>query len=458
MTSPAIHSRRRTHSGTRNACKLCAPLGASMVFKGMEDTIPLLHGSQGCATYIRRYVIGHFREPIDIASSNFSEETTVFGGERNLGIALDNLIHQYNPKAVGIATTCLSETIGEDVGAYIKRYISKKDLSVLPQLISVSTPSYAGSHSEGFRKTIHAVVTQLAEKQEPRAACGLALFSALLSPADLRHLKQLCNEFCLPVTLFPDYSDTLDGGSWETYHPLPPGGTSLESLRALPSVKGSVELGLAVPDAYSAGAYLNAQYQRPHHSLPIPLGIRQTDALLDILSLVSGNAIPLSLKAQRARLVDAYVDGHKYVSGKTAILFGDADMIQAAAAFLDEIGVRVLACLTGAPAPGLVKGLTDVMVNQSEPVDLYEDNDFETLQVLATEHQPNLLIGHSKGYTVARQLRIPLIRMGFPVHDRFGAQRLLHVGYKGTQQFFDNIVNVCIEAAQESNSVGYLTY
>jgi nitrogenase molybdenum-iron protein alpha/beta subunit len=54
-------------AATQNACKLCAPLGAALVFKGIRGAVPLLHGSQGCSTYIRRYLISHFREPVDIA-------------------------------------------------------------------------------------------------------------------------------------------------------------------------------------------------------------------------------------------------------------------------------------------------------------------------------------------------------------------------------------------------------
>ena len=58
-----------SHVSTTNACKLCTPLGATLAFKGVEGAIPFLHGSQGCATYMRRYIISHFREPMDIASS-----------------------------------------------------------------------------------------------------------------------------------------------------------------------------------------------------------------------------------------------------------------------------------------------------------------------------------------------------------------------------------------------------
>src|ERR1035437_4860592 len=108
--SPQVFEKAPPHFvSTRNACKLCAPLGASIAFRGIENCVPLVHGSQGCSTYIRRYVRSHFREPIDIASSNFSESSAIFGGGDNLKAALDNVTRQYLPEAVGIATTCLSE-------------------------------------------------------------------------------------------------------------------------------------------------------------------------------------------------------------------------------------------------------------------------------------------------------------------------------------------------------------
>ena len=51
--------RSKHFTSTRNACKLCTPLGACLAFRGVEGCIPFLHGSQGCSTYIRRYLISH---------------------------------------------------------------------------------------------------------------------------------------------------------------------------------------------------------------------------------------------------------------------------------------------------------------------------------------------------------------------------------------------------------------
>ena len=138
-------------SVSRNACKLCSPLGASMVFKGIEGCIPMIHGSQGCATYIRRYVISHYKEPMDIASSNFSEETTIYGGNKNFIQGINNVRKQYSPAIMGIASTCLSETIGEDIPSLISDYKNLySDDTNIHLVIHASMLSYSGMHMDGF--------------------------------------------------------------------------------------------------------------------------------------------------------------------------------------------------------------------------------------------------------------------------------------------------------------------
>ncbi|MFW5837955.1 MAG: nitrogenase component 1, partial [Desulfovibrionaceae bacterium] len=99
---------------TTNACKMCTPLGAALAFKGIEGCVPYLHGSQGCATYMRRYVISHFREPVDIASSSLGEKHAVYGGGPNFKKGLLNVMQKYEPLVIGVASTCLTETIGDD--------------------------------------------------------------------------------------------------------------------------------------------------------------------------------------------------------------------------------------------------------------------------------------------------------------------------------------------------------
>mgnify|MGYP001764719518 CR=1 FL=1 len=86
---------------TTNACKLCKPLGACLAFKGIEGAVPYLHGSQGCATYMRRYIISHFREPIDIASSSLGEKQAIYGGAANLKKGLLTVMDKYGAGLIG---------------------------------------------------------------------------------------------------------------------------------------------------------------------------------------------------------------------------------------------------------------------------------------------------------------------------------------------------------------------
>ncbi|MDP3426930.1 MAG: nitrogenase component 1, partial [Humidesulfovibrio sp.] len=145
--SPVSHSPGNEYKGpsnvsTTNACKLCTPLGATLAFKGVENAVSFLHGSQGCATYMRRYIISHFREPMDIASSALGEKNAIYGGGPNLKKGLLNAMQKYGAGVIGVATTCLTETIGDDVARLLTEFREEfKDLP-LAHLVHVSTPSY----------------------------------------------------------------------------------------------------------------------------------------------------------------------------------------------------------------------------------------------------------------------------------------------------------------------------
>ena len=74
---------------------------------------------------------------------------------------------------------------------------------------------------------------------------------------------------------------------------------------------------------------------------------------------------------------------------------------------------------------------------------------------MAERLQPDIVIGNSKGLGISRKLKIPMVRMGFPIHDRIGAGRILHYGYRGALEFYDRIVNALLEKKQDDSDVGY---
>jgi nitrogenase molybdenum-iron protein NifN len=432
---------------TRNSCVVCAPLGATLAFAGVRKGMTILHGSQGCATYIRRYVISHFREPLDAASSSFTEESAVFGGRINLRLAYENVIREYRPELVGVATTCLAETIGEGASS-VRGALRDLLTEGSPLLAAVSTPSYRGDQSEGFKRALRAIVeaacpsVSASGESSARSDGPVAVFPSMLSPADLRCLKGAFEAFGLDAVLVSDYSDTMDGGPWREERLLPEGGTPVSELSRLGSARCAIEfgapaMGSAAADA-SGAAYLESACGSRRAPLGLPIGVKATDGLMRLLSELSGNRVPPSLIAERERLLDSYVDAHKLLFGRRALLYGDPDIVAALAGFCEEVG------LVAVVAEG-------------------EGRDFSAAEAAAARseaegHPIDLLIGSSKGYKTAKRLGAGLVRVGFPIHDRFGGQRARLLSYGGTQELFDRVVNAIIERKQEDSDVGYTYY
>ncbi len=535
---------------TTNACKLCTPLGACVAYRGVDGCVPLLHGSQGCSTYIRRYTISHYREPVDIASSNFSEDTAVFGGAENLSRAISNVTSKYDPKVIGIATTCLSETIGEDMDLLTRELQTRAAQrgETLPPIVACSTAAYAGTHVDGFHAAVRTLVATLAEgvrggadtasgaapkpaarplprrgrafvdpepaapdaaaagrppvpavKPLPRvgrafvdptpeasgapaveqapvtpgkplarrgraftfdapalAAGHVNLLPGFVSPADLRYLLELVTDFGLPIVMVPDYSRSLDAPALETYEKVPQGGTTIDELKSTGSARASIELGRTLAaNNDTAAAFLQSEFAVPRHALGTPIGVRETDRLAALLETLSGRELPANHAAERGRLIDAYVDGHKYVSRKRAVVYGEEDLVAGLVSFLAEIGIVPVLAASGGESGALRQAIDAVAPDLADQIQVVGGADFADIGEATKELQPDLIIGSSKGYRIARELQIPLVRVGFPVHDRIGGQRLAHLGYRGAAELYDRIVNTLLEAKQDASPVGF---
>ncbi len=451
MTTSTTHAA----TPTQNACKACMPLGACLAYRGVKGAIPFLHGPQGCATYIRRFLIGHFREPMDIACSGFSEETAIFGGARDLHAGLRNVATAYEPSLIGIATTCLAETIGDDLPMLLSQYRGKAEGS--PEFVAASTPSYRGTHADGFHAAVCALISTFADTREHASEPDIVCFPNMLSPADLRYLKEILEDFGLNYVLLPDYSDTLDRPIVAEYEKIPQGGVALDAIRNAGRARAYVSLGGTLAPINDPGAALEAKCGVPGHTIGLPIGISETDRFFQVIETISGKPIPEQHQAERGRLVDAYVDGHKYVFGKRAVVYGEEDLVVGIASFLNEIGIVPAVCASGGRSGRFAAALSEKIVNPVEELTVLDDADFVEIGEAAEAANVDLVIGNSRGYGLARRLGVPLMRVGMPIHDRIGAQRIQLVGYRGTQALFDRIANALIEHEQNRSDAGYMS-
>jgi nitrogenase molybdenum-iron protein alpha/beta subunit len=503
----AAKTARKFEYLTVNPCKMCMPMGSITAAYGLRRAMNLLHGSQGCSTYIRRHMATHFNEPIDIASSSLTEQGTVYGGEKSLHAGLDNLIRLYEPEIIVVSTTCLAETIGEDVEQMLTRWQEKHPESDV-HLIPVATPGYGATQFEGFFRLLRATVNSVAMDETPHE--GINVVTGPISPADTRWLLDVFERLNLDVCLLPDASDNLDGGFEESYRRLPQHGTSLEQIRRMAGARATIELSSFVRDEDSVAAFLMQRHGVPAYRLCLPMGLAATDeffAVLRKLAKPNGAAADVGAAAnvgdtagappifsstsaafrrfekQRARYLDALIDCHKYAAQCRAVIAGEPDFVVAATRMCTEVGIFPVVVATGSPC----KTLRDVLTPEVEAVaashiaefftagdatalgsteaaaaaetetrpvskrfSILDNADFNDIETAARLHGANVMLGSSDARRVAHKLHLPLVRAAFPIHDHMGGQRVRTLGYEGSLTLIDALVNHIIEHTETS--------
>ncbi|WP_145092835.1 nitrogenase component 1 [Sporomusa sp. KB1] len=421
-----------------NPCHMCMPMGGILALKGIERSMVIVHGSQGCSTYMRRHIAEHFNEPIDVGSSSLNEKGTVYGGEANLRQALDNINKVYQPGLIGVVTTCLAETIGEDIARIVADYRQERKL-IMP-IVTANTPGYGGNHSEGYWLTVRRLVETLATATERHNKVNIIIPS--ISPADIRELKRLLTAMDLEYMLCPDIADTLDRPYLaNNYSKLPAGGTPIADLYRMGGAPATIEMGVTLDGSVSPGKYLEDTFGVPLYSVPLPIGIQNTDAFMGAIEAINGRKRPADIENERGRLIDAMIDSHKYNFAGRSAIFGDPELVYAVTQLCLENGIRPVV-VTGDKSGNLSRLLPKTEMSAETVV--LSDPDFDLVQQQAKAGAANIAIGHSDGRFLTERDHIPLVRLGFPIHDRVGGQRLLSIGYTGSMNLLDRITNTLL--------------
>ncbi|MDU2064439.1 MAG: nitrogenase component 1 [Sporomusaceae bacterium] len=432
MSDQAMESCKNVNE---NPCHMCMPMGGILALKGIERSMVILHGSQGCSTYMRRHIAAHFNEPVDVGSSSLNEKGTIYGGEKNLVKAIDNILKVYQPDLIGVLTTCLAETIGEDIDRIVTEYLREKNQETFP-IITAPTPGYGSSQAEGYYFTVKRTIMGLAEATKKHNRVNI--ITAHMSPADLRELKRILALMDIDYIMCPDYSETLDAPYVSSFSKMPQGGTKLADIKAMGGAIATIQLGVTVDEKLSPGKYLEETFGVPLYTLPIPMGIENTDQFIHRLSEITGKTIPVLLEKERGRLIDAMIDSHKYNMQGRSVVYGEPELVYGVTKVCLENGIEPVVVATGSK-PGLLTKLLGKKIN------VMHESDFVAIRAKSREQKANIAIGHSDGHYLTEKDGIPLVRIGFPIHDRIGGQRILSVGYAGTMLLLDRLTNTLLE-------------
>jgi nitrogenase molybdenum-iron protein NifN len=423
-----------------NPLKSSAPLGAALAYLGIEGSVPLFHGSQGCTSFALVLAVRHFKEAIPLQTTAMNEASTVLGGADHLEEAIVNIVQRMKPKFIGIASTALVETRGEDfVGELHLIRKRKAELLTMP-VVFASTPDFEGALEEGWAKATTAVIESLA--QPGREAALRPRINILpgvhQTPGDLEVLRELCEAFALDVTFLPDVSGSLDGHVPDNYVGTSLGGTRIDDIARI----GNACHTIAIGDHMRAPAEaLLARTQVPYTLFPTLTGLRASDALVALLSALSGRTAPATVRRQRSQLVDAMLDGHFWFSGRRLAMAADPDLLLALSTFFTALGATIAVAVTTTKGAG---PLAQVPAGHVLVGDLA---DFERL---AKDARVDLLVTHSHGRMASERLGVPLYRVGFPIFDRLGHAHRSSIGYRGSRDLIFEVANLMMAVHHEA--------
>ncbi|HEX7662806.1 MAG TPA: nitrogenase iron-molybdenum cofactor biosynthesis protein NifN [Pseudonocardiaceae bacterium] len=424
------------------------PLGGVLVFLGLAETMPMLHGSQGCSAFAKALLTRVFREPIPLQTTAVTEVTAVLGAGDLLGTALDTIREKQHPEIIGVLTTGLTEVNGEDVAGELRAYHDRR-ADDGPLVVRVSTPDFRGGLSDGWSAALAALLrdTPLDEldvstRLSDRRVAVLA--GPALTSADLDEIVDLVESYGLEPTIVPDLAGSLDGHLAAEWSPLTTGGTTLAQLRRLGECGRIIAVG---PTTAAAAEVLAGRTGAQVSQFDHLAGLAATDALVGELAALAnragsdaagaavGTTPPRRVARDRARLADALLDTHFFLGGARVALAGEPEQLLATASLLRDVGAEVVAAVSPTADPAL----------ERVPCDEVAVGDLSELERRARSAGAEVVLASSHARATAARIGAAFLPFGFPVYDRLGATLRPTCGYRGSRELLTDLTNTLLD-------------
>jgi nitrogenase molybdenum-iron protein NifN len=409
-----------------NPIKHSQPMGAALAFMGIKNCMPLMHASQGCASYTKVFYTRHFNEPIAMYNTSVSDITAILdGGDYSILMAIENITKKnktLKPELIGLHTPGLTETKGDDVrgvGMHIE----------IPYCY-VNTPDYEGGMESGWALTVKALIEQHTTPTEQTKTNKLLLLPHVsIQPIEIEKIKEVCEDFGFETYALPDLSTSLDGFLSTNQGKLGTGAISIEDIRGLGSCSTVITIGSSMKIAAQTLLQKNANIQHIHfnHLMGQDINDNFVASLMQLRQIEPN----LKIKRWRGRLQDAMLDSHFLIGSSKFVVTGEPDMCVGICTLLQSVGADILAVIATNYSPVLDEiDVENVLVG-----DLEDATPFFNIAdlVISNFHSERLL--HMQEKSTALVLR------GFPNYEELGNQLKNDQLYEGSTYFLFEIAN-----------------
>ncbi|QDF27613.1 nitrogenase iron-molybdenum cofactor biosynthesis protein NifN [Halarcobacter anaerophilus] len=417
-----------------NPIKLSQPMGAMLCFLGIKNCMPLMHGAQGCASFSKVFFTRHFNDPIAVQTTAVNDITAVIdGGDYSISESIKNITKKVKPDLVGLFTTGLTETKGDDI----------KGATLLLQdqqtICYVNTPDFEGSIESGFAKSIEAIIEQLVTPtKEIDSQKAVIIPNVNLKPIEVEKIKDTIALFGYETLALPDLSDSLDGHLGVKQGALTSGGISLDEIKDLASSSLVISIGSSVEKAGIKLKEKNENINLVHFDSLA--GLENSDRFFKTLCEIKEVTSPHpSIVRWRKRLQDALLDTHFAIGSSSVVLALEPDQCLSIAHTIIEAGANIKAIVT------------------THKNDLLETIECENLLIGDFEDVENfledseLLISNFHGERYTMKHKKALMLRGFPDFEGLGNQLKNDSLYEGSAYLLFEMANIINNHRHEVN-------
>ncbi len=434
----------------------CALGGAIATVEALPRTIPILHAPPGCASNTAwtqaggcGLQVGGYCGGLSMPGTNVQEREVVFGGTERLEEQVKNSLDVMDGDLYFILTSCVTEVIGDDIGAVVSQFRSAG-----VEIIAAETGGFRGNSYVGYDLVLQSLwknfIPVTGEKVKGKVNLwGVPPYYDVFWRGNLAGLRELLISLGLEVNTFFTVDDML------------------ETIQQA----GQAELNIVVSDVYGLGA---AQYAHERHGIPfiqssLPIGPSASSEFLQKV----GTALQLEeqfvqlviTKANQRyyQLLDPMTDCFNDVDlQRYAAVVGDANYVIAINRFLiEDLGwLPKAVAITDALYPEQLDGLAQKIVplpSGIQPHVFFSTNTNDIRKLIAAywhEQQggfgkyanplsPAFVIGSALDRELAKDIGAAHLSVSFPVANRAVIGRG-YTGFSGGLYLIEDMVSTII--------------
>jgi nitrogenase molybdenum-iron protein alpha/beta subunit len=323
----------RLQGSHTRACKFWT---AAKILSGVRNSVILTHGPSGCAYGVKQaYKLTNCRnsgavyEPV--VSTALDQSRIIYGGEKELKIAIAEVQAKYSPDVLFVATSCATGIIGDNVDAVVDSMRDKVGAKLMP----IHCEGFAGEYRSGFDLVFRELV-KLMEPPTPerkaRMSKSVNIVGAKMGPERTEVNTDVKELIRLTMGMGAEINAVIAGNC------------TLDQLRRAPSV--AVNCALCMDIGYAVGTAMRDVFGTPLNSTILPYGIAATEKWL------RGAAARLGLVDEAEALMRSeyeairipYEQAREHLVGKTAIIEGRDAVKSLSVAYMlqQDFGMRAI--------------------------------------------------------------------------------------------------------------------